>query len=201
LGHHRRIRPPGLFALYVTGYSAFRIFEESLRVDPAHYILGLRLNFYVACALTSAGALWFLAIQRRGRASGRSRWRLSSALAVGGVALFACGCGQAGSSAVIHPPKPPSHSHISEERPPHPKHLMSPPSPGGDREANGSRGSAAGFQARTAGRTSTRSRSLIRIRRRLPGLAATGLGGDQRRLHPAATVAAEGDQRADDGPL
>jgi prolipoprotein diacylglyceryltransferase len=29
LGHHRRIRPPGLFALYVTGYSAFRIFEES----------------------------------------------------------------------------------------------------------------------------------------------------------------------------
>jgi prolipoprotein diacylglyceryl transferase len=51
LGHHRRIRPPGLFALYVTGYSAFRIFEESLRVDPAHYILGLRLNFYVACAL------------------------------------------------------------------------------------------------------------------------------------------------------
>src|ERR1019366_3071817 len=26
LGHHRDIRPPGLFALYVTGYSAFRIF-------------------------------------------------------------------------------------------------------------------------------------------------------------------------------
>jgi prolipoprotein diacylglyceryl transferase len=65
LGHHRRIRPPGLFALYVTGYSAFRIFEESLRVDPAHYILGLRLNFYVACALTVAGAAWFVAIQRR----------------------------------------------------------------------------------------------------------------------------------------
>ena len=68
LGHHRRIRPPGLFALYVTGYSAFRIFEESLRVDPAHYIFGLRLNFYVACALTVAGAVWFVAIQRRGRA-------------------------------------------------------------------------------------------------------------------------------------
>ena len=59
LGHHRRIRPPGLFALYVTGYSAFRIFEESLRVDPAHHILGLRLNFYVACLLTIAGAVWF----------------------------------------------------------------------------------------------------------------------------------------------
>jgi prolipoprotein diacylglyceryltransferase len=24
LGHHRLVRPPGLFALYVTGYSAFR---------------------------------------------------------------------------------------------------------------------------------------------------------------------------------
>jgi len=69
LGHHRRIRPPGLFALYVTGYSAFRIFEESLRVDPAHYVFGLRLNFYVACALTITGAIWFVAIQRRGRAT------------------------------------------------------------------------------------------------------------------------------------
>ena len=28
LGHHRKIRPWGLFALYVAGYSAFRIFEE-----------------------------------------------------------------------------------------------------------------------------------------------------------------------------
>lgn len=60
LGNHRRIRPPGLFALYVTGYSAFRIFEESLRIDPAHHILGLRLNFFVASLLTIAGALWFL---------------------------------------------------------------------------------------------------------------------------------------------
>ena len=49
LGHHRRIRAPGLFALYVTGYSGFRIFEELLRVDPAHHLLGFRLNFWVAC--------------------------------------------------------------------------------------------------------------------------------------------------------
>jgi prolipoprotein diacylglyceryl transferase len=64
LGHHRRIRPPGLFALYVTGYSAFRIFEESLRVDPAHHILGLRLNLYVAVVLTIAGGTWFVLTQR-----------------------------------------------------------------------------------------------------------------------------------------
>jgi prolipoprotein diacylglyceryl transferase len=64
LGHHRAIRPPGLFALYVTGYSAFRIFEESLRVDPSEHFLGLRLNFFVASILTVAGIVWFVRIQR-----------------------------------------------------------------------------------------------------------------------------------------
>ena len=49
-------RPPGLFALYVVGYSAFRIFEESLRVDPAHHFLGQRLNFWVAIVLVLVGA-------------------------------------------------------------------------------------------------------------------------------------------------
>ena len=33
LGHHAKVRPWGLFALYVAGYSAFRIFEESVRID------------------------------------------------------------------------------------------------------------------------------------------------------------------------
>jgi prolipoprotein diacylglyceryl transferase len=65
LGHHRRIRPPGLFALYVVGYSAFRIFEESLRVDPSEHFLGLRFNMYVATILTIAGAVWFWYTQRR----------------------------------------------------------------------------------------------------------------------------------------
>jgi prolipoprotein diacylglyceryl transferase len=69
LGHHRSIRPPGLFALYVCGYSAFRIFEESLRVDPSEHFLGLRLNSYVAIALTVAGAVWFWRSQRRGGAA------------------------------------------------------------------------------------------------------------------------------------
>jgi prolipoprotein diacylglyceryl transferase len=65
LGHHRQLRPWGLFALYVTGYSAFRIFEESLRIDSSQYFLGLRLNFFVACALTAAGLVWFVLSQRR----------------------------------------------------------------------------------------------------------------------------------------
>jgi len=65
LGHHRGIRPPGLFALYVTGYSAFRIFEESLRIDSSEHFLGLRLNTYIATILTITGIVWFIRSQRR----------------------------------------------------------------------------------------------------------------------------------------
>ena len=64
LGHHRRIHPGGLFALYVAGYSLFRIFEELLRVDPAHHILGLRLNFFIASLLCVAGLAAFARLQR-----------------------------------------------------------------------------------------------------------------------------------------
>jgi prolipoprotein diacylglyceryl transferase len=69
LGHHRRIRPPGLFALYVGGYSAYRIFEESIRIDSSKYFLGLRLNMFVAIALTVAGLTWFAWTQVKGRHS------------------------------------------------------------------------------------------------------------------------------------
>ena len=65
LGHHRRIKPPGLFALYVAGYSAYRIFEESIRIDSSAYFLGLRLNMYIAIALTIVGVVWFVRSQRR----------------------------------------------------------------------------------------------------------------------------------------
>jgi hypothetical protein len=93
LGHHRRIRPPGLFALYVAGYSAFRIFEESLRVDPAHYILGLRLNFYVATLLCLAGLAWF-AWSQNWRPGRRTR-RGATLMLAGGIALLS-GCGESG---------------------------------------------------------------------------------------------------------
>jgi prolipoprotein diacylglyceryl transferase len=66
LGHHRRIKPPGLFALYVAGYGAFRILEELFwRIDDAHHVLGLRLNFYVAVVVLLAGVAWFVWTQRR----------------------------------------------------------------------------------------------------------------------------------------
>ncbi|HXO07110.1 MAG TPA: prolipoprotein diacylglyceryl transferase [Solirubrobacteraceae bacterium] len=59
----RRVRPPGAFALYVAGYSGFRIFEETLRIDYSTHILGLRLNFFVALVLCLIGLAWFVAIQ------------------------------------------------------------------------------------------------------------------------------------------
>jgi len=71
LGHHRKIRPPGLFALYVAGYSAFRIFEETLRIDYSQYILGMRLNFWIALIGTLGGLIWFVILQRSGRRDGR----------------------------------------------------------------------------------------------------------------------------------
>jgi prolipoprotein diacylglyceryl transferase len=69
LGHRRRIRPPGLMALYVAGYSAFRMFEETLRIDYSEHILGMRLNFWIALIGVLAGLGWFAFIQLRGRAS------------------------------------------------------------------------------------------------------------------------------------
>jgi prolipoprotein diacylglyceryl transferase len=65
LGRTGKVKRPGLFALYVAGYAAFRIFEESLRVDPSEHLFGLRLNMYVAIGLTLFGLGWFWRIQRR----------------------------------------------------------------------------------------------------------------------------------------
>jgi prolipoprotein diacylglyceryl transferase len=70
LGHHRDIRPWGLFALYVAGYSAFRIFEETVRIDSSAHFLGLRLNFFIACLGTAAGLAWFALAQRGQRGAG-----------------------------------------------------------------------------------------------------------------------------------
>jgi prolipoprotein diacylglyceryl transferase len=94
LGHHRRIRAPGLFALYVAGYSLGRIGEELLRVDPAHHILGLRLNFYVALLLFMGGVAWFAYLQYRPHERSR-RLRRGAALLLAGAVVVVCGCGQA----------------------------------------------------------------------------------------------------------
>jgi prolipoprotein diacylglyceryl transferase len=64
LVRRHRFRAPSAFALYVAGYSAFRMFEETLRIDYSNHVLGMRLNFWIATLLCLAGLTWFVAIQR-----------------------------------------------------------------------------------------------------------------------------------------
>jgi len=61
LDNRRKVRPPGLFWLYVAGYSGYRVFEETLRIDYSQYILGERLNFWIAIVIALIGlgiAFW-----------------------------------------------------------------------------------------------------------------------------------------------
>ena len=55
-----KIRRPGLFALYVAIYTAFRMFEETLRIDPSSHFLGMRLNFWVALVCFVASVTFFI---------------------------------------------------------------------------------------------------------------------------------------------
>ncbi len=67
LGNRRKIKPPGLMALYVAGYSGYRIFEENIRIDYSVHVLGMRLNFWIATLVCLAGLVWFVWIQRNGK--------------------------------------------------------------------------------------------------------------------------------------
>jgi prolipoprotein diacylglyceryl transferase len=60
VGRRFRIRPPALFALYVSFYCFGRFFEELLRIDPAHHFLGLRLNAWVSIVLFVASTAFFV---------------------------------------------------------------------------------------------------------------------------------------------
>lgn len=56
-----RIKRPGLFALYVSWYCAFRTYEEVLRIDPgSHYFLGMRLNFWVSLVVFVGSTAFFV---------------------------------------------------------------------------------------------------------------------------------------------
>jgi prolipoprotein diacylglyceryl transferase len=60
-----RIRPPGLFCLYVAWYTFARFFMELLRVDEAHEWFGLRLNAWVSIAVFVLALVGFVWSQRR----------------------------------------------------------------------------------------------------------------------------------------
>jgi prolipoprotein diacylglyceryl transferase len=60
-----RVKPPGLFCLYVAWYTFGRFFLELIRTDEAHEFLGLRLNGYVSLMLFALAIAGFAWSQRR----------------------------------------------------------------------------------------------------------------------------------------
>jgi prolipoprotein diacylglyceryl transferase len=56
----RTLRDGNQFLLYVFLYCSGRLWIESLRIDTAHHIFGIRLNIWIAgiCAIASAGGLY-----------------------------------------------------------------------------------------------------------------------------------------------
>ncbi len=61
-----RLRAGSMFAVYVAGYGIGRFFVESLRIDPAQHLLGVRFNLLVAGLATVLALGWLLAFGRRG---------------------------------------------------------------------------------------------------------------------------------------
>ncbi|MFC4532892.1 prolipoprotein diacylglyceryl transferase [Sphaerisporangium dianthi] len=63
VGKRYALRHARLFALYVAGYTLGRFWIEGMRVDPAHQILGLRLNQWTSIVIF-LGALVYLWVTR-----------------------------------------------------------------------------------------------------------------------------------------
>ena len=55
-----------VFALYIFGYTAGRVWIENLRIDEANLILGLRLNIWVSLIVLIAASAYLIASKRRG---------------------------------------------------------------------------------------------------------------------------------------
>jgi prolipoprotein diacylglyceryl transferase len=78
IGRRFRVKPPGLFALYVAWYTFLRFFLELLRVDPSKEFGPLRLNGWVSIGVFALAIAAFVWSQRRDhepKLPGRSRER------------------------------------------------------------------------------------------------------------------------------
>jgi prolipoprotein diacylglyceryl transferase len=60
VGRRFRIRPPGLFALYVSVYTLGRTLEELLRIDPSGHLWGERTNFWVSIVVFCCSTAFFV---------------------------------------------------------------------------------------------------------------------------------------------
>jgi prolipoprotein diacylglyceryl transferase len=70
------IKRPALFALYVSLYTAFRTYEETLRIDPSKHFAGERLNFWVSLALfvlSTGFFLWWQLFRKNSNNARRAR--------------------------------------------------------------------------------------------------------------------------------
>ena len=69
VGKRYKIRPPALFALYVSVYTLGRTLEELLRIDPSGHFLGERVNFWVSIVVfvcSTAFFVWWQFIRKPG---------------------------------------------------------------------------------------------------------------------------------------
>jgi prolipoprotein diacylglyceryl transferase len=66
-GRRWHLRPGQLFAGYVAGYATGRLWVESLRIDTATRLLGLRVNLWVGAAVLVAAVCTIAVLQLRAR--------------------------------------------------------------------------------------------------------------------------------------
>lgn len=66
-----RVGGPRLFAVYVMGYTLGRFWIESLRIDTANHIWGLRLNLWTCLIVFAAAAIYFVFAPRRENSTSR----------------------------------------------------------------------------------------------------------------------------------
>jgi prolipoprotein diacylglyceryltransferase len=74
-----RPRPGQLFAGYVAGYAAGRFWVESLRIDPATELWGVRVNLWVSAA-TLLAATAVAVMRARGRSGVGAERRVPEAV-------------------------------------------------------------------------------------------------------------------------
>jgi prolipoprotein diacylglyceryl transferase len=68
LALERKLKPGGVFCLYVMWYSLARFsWEEQLRIDPSKEVFGMRLNFWIALGVFLLGVAGLVWTQRRDR--------------------------------------------------------------------------------------------------------------------------------------
>ena len=62
-----------VFALYILGYTAGRVWIETLRIDEANLIFGLRLNIWVSLIVLIAASAYLIESKRRGNTKENQR--------------------------------------------------------------------------------------------------------------------------------